>query len=196
MRAISVSMSPSRRSSCAICAPTHGLGRRSAGPARCRKQWARKRAWLSLITLRKSGIWQTSHSRRTAPGMAGERRHLGVARQELQAPGGRRRRASGSGPAPAAARRGCASSAPTVSKRSRVLRQESWVKGSNRCSSTAATIVGIERPFIGRGAEGAVAHVPAGAPGDLGDLGGRQPARPAPVELGERGRRRHGPDPC
>jgi hypothetical protein len=35
--------------------------------------------------------------------------------------------------------------------------------------------LGIERPFIGRGAERAVVHVAAGAPGDLADLGGGEP---------------------
>ena len=46
----------------------------------------------------------------------------------------------------------------------------------------------IERSLVGGGAERAVAHVASGAPGDLADLGRRQPARPPPVELGDPGK--------
>ena len=44
--------------------------------------------------------------------------------------------------------------------------------------------LGIERTDFGRGAEGAVVHVAAGAAGDLRDLRSRQAARAAAVELG------------
>ena len=47
--------------------------------------------------------------------------------------------------------------------------------------------LGVERPELGGGAEGAVAHVPAGAAGDLGDLRRGQAARPAAVEFRELG---------
>jgi len=49
----------------------------------------------------------------------------------------------------------------------------------------------IERSFIGGGAEGAVAHVPSGAPGDLGNLSRRQTAG-APPELADSPRDSHG----
>ena len=85
MRAISVSMSPSsavelrhlrcRSSRSAAARPARRDGR---------KQCARKRAWLSLITLRKSGIWQTSQSSRTAPGLVASAVTSAIARQRLQ----------------------------------------------------------------------------------------------------------------
>ena len=40
--------------------------------------------WLSLMTLRKSGIWQTSQRSRTAPRMPGEFGDLAIAGERLQ----------------------------------------------------------------------------------------------------------------
>ena len=48
--------------------------------------------------------------------------------------------------------------------------------------------LGVERPLFGGGAKGAVAHMPPGAAGDLGDLGGGQPARAAAVEFADAGK--------
>ena len=48
--------------------------------------------------------------------------------------------------------------------------------------------LGVERPLLGGGAKGAVAHMPPGAAGDLGDLGGGQPARAAAVEFADAGK--------
>ena len=55
------------------------------------------------------------------------------------------------------------------------------------CVSIASTISGVERTLLGGGAEGAVAHVPPGAAGDLSDLGRGQPPRPTPVEFADPG---------
>ena len=45
--------------------------------------------------------------------------------------------------------------------------------------------LGIERPLFGGSAKGAIAHVPPGAAGNLGDLGGGEPARAAAVEFAD-----------
>ncbi len=47
--------------------------------------------------------------------------------------------------------------------------------------------LGVERPLLGGGAKGAVAHVTPGAAGDLGDLGGGEPAWAAAVEFADAG---------
>ena len=46
----------------------------------------------------------------------------------------------------------------------------------------------IERSLLGGRAKGAVAHVTPGAAGDLGDFGGGQPARAAPIKLPDAGK--------
>ena len=70
------------------CRPRRGRGARHGPPpsrwaaappatVRWRKIWPSSRAWASLITLRKSGIWQTSQSRRTVAGPPTRRRISG-----------------------------------------------------------------------------------------------------------------------
>ena len=68
-----------------------------------------------------------------------------------------------------------------------MLRQLSRVSGSKRWILDRLDDLGIERPLLGGGAEGAVAHVPPGAAGNLGDLGGGQAARAAAVEFADAG---------
>ena len=174
MRAISVSISPSIRSSCADL-PADPVARQPLrrAPARWRKICARKRAWVSLITLRKSGIWQTSQSRRTAPGLVASAAMSGIARQRLQravvvglarrhrapACGGRSSRLLQQARRPSGSRAGVAPVRAASAARSGASRPP------RRCSGRAA--------LVGGGAEGAVAHVAAGAAGDLRDLGRR-----------------------
>ena len=148
------------------------VGRRSPGPARCRKHCARKRAWLSLIILRKSGIWQTSHKQPHRRRVGRQRRRPRRGATRCAAPDGRRPRGPGRGPARAAARRGCCSSAPTESKlEPRCCARRCGSAARSDASSTALDDLRVERAFVGGRAEGAVAHVAAGAAGDLADLG-------------------------
>ena len=68
IRAIRVSISPSTRSSCAICAATQSTGRQSPSVS----SWNirdRRPAWTSAMVFLKSGIWQISQSRRTTSGV-------------------------------------------------------------------------------------------------------------------------------
>ena len=45
----------------------------------------------------------------------------------------------------------------------------------------------VERPLLGGRAKGAVAHMAPGPAGDLGDLGGGEPARTTAVEFADAG---------
>ena len=158
-RAISVSMSPSTRERLSIWPASQ-----SVGSAPSFTTWpntrAQRRVWVSSASLRKSGIWQASHSSRSRRRPSARRRISGsrasapsVSRSEASLP------RTSPGPGGAAFR---LSSSPSRLEKSRSpLRQQSWSSDSKLCASTAATT----SSGIGRG----------------------QPARPMAVELAQPG---------
>ena len=142
---------------------------------------------MSLITLRKSGIWQTSQSSRTASGLVAAARDLGQLRQRAQRQmivglARRYEAADRCGPLIEALQQ-----PPTERKSSRALRQIEPRQRIEAVVLDRLDDLGIEPAQLGGRAEGAVAHVAAGAAGDLRDLRRREaPRRPA-VELHEPG---------
>ncbi len=136
-RCISVSMSPSARASAAICPASQSVGSRFS-----RAIWPNTRAqrlvWVSSASLRKSGIWQHSHSSRTRARPCASFRVSGsrasaasVSMSDASLPFTR------PGPGGGAAR--LSSSASTPEKSRSLLRQQSTSSGSNVWPSTAAT---------------------------------------------------------
>ena len=102
-RCISVSISPSARSSPAICAASQSVGR-WVSVATWPNTRAHSLAWVSSASLRKSGIWQASHSSRMPPPPAAPAcGSPGRATAPSRSPG-RTPRCRAPAPAPAAAR--------------------------------------------------------------------------------------------
>ena len=129
-------MSPSERASAPICAASQSVGR-----CWSRAMWPNTRAqslvWVSSASLRKSGIWQASHSRRTIRRPCARRRMSGsraraasVSRSAASLPLIR--------PGPGGGAISVASSASTCVRSRSLLRQHSWSSGSKLCASTAA----------------------------------------------------------
>ena len=187
MRAISVSMSPSSRSSCAIWPPTQAARQALARSREMDEAMRQKPRMAVAHHLAEIGDLADLPEQPHRAGIGREADDLGIARQQLQARGGRRRRAPARDPAPAAARRGCCSSAPTELKRSLRVAPRNPGQRLEAVLLDRRDDLRFEQPLVGRRAERAVAHVPAGAAGDLADLGRRQAARAAPVELREPG---------
>ena len=196
-----------RRAAASACRCRRRCGRarrsgrptQSVGSRRSRTTWrntrAHSRTWLSSAILRKSGIWQASHSSRTRRAAAREVADLRLARQRRQRlqvggvvaahqAGPRRRRGQ-------AAEQRVDMGEIEVAVAPAELLQRLEAVGFDRRDDRPS-----QRRAVGGGAEGAVAHAAAGAAGDLRHLGrvsagaadGRRtcPAR----------RRRHGPRPC
>ena len=164
---------------------------------RCRKIWPSSRAWASLITLRKSGIWQTSQSRRTVAGPP-------IRAADLRS-------------SPASCASACWSSASRArsragsgERRSRLRAQRyRWNGNRDRCCATCRAGSASKRWF-------SIASTISGASGPTSAVVPKlpsficRPARPAicassaaesrrgraAVELARARRRRHGPDPC
>ena len=185
-RCISVSMSPSARSSAAIW-PRQPVGRQAACPARHGRTPGR-RGWHAcrppVCGNRGSGRPPTAAARALRP--CASLRDFGIARQRRQRlQVGRVVARTRPGPGGGAVR--LSSSGSTREKSRSLLRQHSTSSGSKLCASTAATTSSRQRRALGGGAEGAVAHAAPGAAGDLGHLGRGQPPRPVAVELAQAG---------
>ena len=196
-----------RRAAASACRYRHRRGparaiwpaSQSVGSRPSRAMWpntrAHRRVWVSSASLRKSGIWQASHSRRTIAAAVRQPADVRIARQRGQclqvgrvvaldqAGSGRRRH-------------------QRRQQRVHMAEVEVAVAPAKLLERVEAVrlhrgghVVGQRRALAG-GAERAVAHAAAGAAGDLRDLG-RQSAgaadgrRTCPAR-----RRRRGPRPC
>ena len=174
--------------------PGGSAGARS-GPARWTKQCARNRAWLSLITLRKSGIWQTSQSSRTAPGLVARPMTSALRDSSCNA---RWSSASRTCTRPGAGGR----SSRLLQQRADRVEAQPRVAPRKPGQRLEAMLLDrrddlrFEQPLVGRGAERAVCS----CAGRRGRRSGR--FRPATGGAGRArrtsraGRRRHGRDPC
>ena len=186
MRAISVSMSPSSRSSCAIWLPTQAVGRRSLRPREMHEAMRQKPRMAVAHDLAEIGDLADFPEQPHRAGIGREIDDIGVARQQLQ-------RAVVVGVAHLYETRRRRPFVEAVQQRADRVEAQIAVAPRNPGQRLEAVLLDrrddfrFEQALVGRRAERAVAHVPAGAAGDLADFGRRQAPRAAPVEFREAG---------
>ena len=149
----------------------------------------------SVESLRKSGSWQTSHSRITASRDAASGAISSSSRQDAQRHG----IAGGPRPRQAAFRRRRIQAFVQRLKAAKVQNRIAPLQHPHRIIAMGLDPLHqfvLERFAVGGDAEGAVIHVAAGAAGDLADLVGRAAGACARHRICRGRRRRHGRHPC
>ena len=173
-------------------------GTRSARSGQVIEQVARQTQWSSSVVLRKSGVWQASHSREQRGAVRGARRATSLIDGELaQDALVERFLRRASAPRAAAARPGSAAARRASRSRGGCCATGPRSTGSKRCASTALDEIvdpsARSRPVTPKVPSRQEA---AGAAGDLADLVGMERPACACRRTWPGRRRPHGRRPC